>query len=341
MSEPRRSRRAKVQVASYSKEQVFSDEDLFEDSSEEQPTPSQNRTPKRAPSTKRGRPKGSSSRKSTGTREPSMAVDEEIDGSIYRANEPIYTEKGYDPNLAPIPERFPFLPEYEPDGSPRIDLIVGRRPLDEKEADDGNTGNDDGSDNDNQDPTEDEDEDDSDDGGDRKKRGRGKRGANKKSSPKKKKNDSSTLVEYEYLVKYKGRSYLHLEWKTGADLESMNKSAKTLYRRFIKKVAQGLDEDIENPDFDASYAVPQKICTQREQELTLELSDKELLEWEKEREEELAEEDSDDEPGAEGAANGGGEDDDKKKENVDESKDDKADDKREEEKKGKLLILFV
>ena len=99
-------------------------------------------------------------------------------------------------------------------------------------------------------------------------------------------------VEYEYLVKYKGRSYLHLDWKTGADLESMNKSAKTLYRRYLKKLANDPDEDLEDPNFDPSFAEPQKIVDAKEQEITLELTDKELVEWEKERQKALAEEEA-------------------------------------------------
>ena len=40
----------------------------------------------------------------------------------------IYTEKNYDHDL-PIRERYLFLPEFEEDGSPKIDKIIGRRPL--------------------------------------------------------------------------------------------------------------------------------------------------------------------------------------------------------------------
>jgi hypothetical protein len=69
----------------------------------------------------------------------------------------------------------------------------------------------------------------------------------------------------------------------------MNKSAKTIYRRYLKKIAQGLDDELESPEFDPSYIVPQKIVAEREQEMTLELTDKELLKWEKQREKELAE----------------------------------------------------
>ena len=283
----RRSRRAKTKV-NYAKEQEFSDlEDVFQDSPDEE---------ERAP--KRGRPRG---RKSTGGDGVIMSNTGEMDeNGIYLPPKKIYTEKGYDPGLLPIRERFPFLPEYELDGSPRIDLIVGRRPKDEKESNDKGSDDDDDDDdegkNDVNDSNDSDEDDDSYSGG-RKRRGRKKRGSKKKASPQKtkiKKNEGSGLVEYEYLVKYKNRSYLHLEWKTGADLESMNKSAKSLYRRYLRKVEAGTDEDLEDPNFDPSFAEPQKIVAQAEQEITLELNDKELIEWEKEREKELAEEGDED-----------------------------------------------
>jgi hypothetical protein len=179
------------------------------------------------------------------------------------------------------------MPEYELDGSPRIELIVGRRPVDDKNAEAS----------DEEMPSEESQ--DSDDGGKRK--SRKKQDKTKQMSPKKRKEspekDTDNLhknehVEYEYLVKYKGRSYLHLDWKTGADLESMNKSAKTLYRRFLKKLAAGVEEDLEDPDFDPSFAIPQKIVDVCEQEITLELTDKELVDWEKEQKQALAEEEA-------------------------------------------------
>jgi len=302
--EPRRSRRSKKTV-DYSKEQDFSDEDVFEDSPAEDPTPA-----------KRGRPR--SSRKSTGSRRRAAAQEPEDDGvddeDVFRSNKPIYTEKGYDPNLPPIRERFPFLPEVELDGSPKIDLIVGRRPVDEK-GDETK-----GSDEENQDPAEEEQEDSDDGGGGRRSRRRGSTDNRKKKGQESPKKEKSGVVEYEYLIKYKNRSYLHLEWKTGADLESMNKSAKTIYRRYLKKIAQGTDDDLENPEFDPSYVVPQKIVAEKEQEFTLELTDKELLKWEKQREKELAEE-SDEE-----------DDDDKEKSDKDEGK---TDNEKEEESKDK------
>jgi hypothetical protein len=265
-----RVRRATIKAINYAKEQDFSDaEDIFEEEPEE------------PVAKRRGRP-----RKSTGT----VDHHELEDADDFRPFKPAYTEKGYDPTLLPLRERFQFMPEYEPDGSPRIELIVGRRPVDDKNA----------AASDEEEASSADESQDSEEGGRRKSRKKKKttknipKKSNKKESPKK---DVDNLhwnehVEYEYLVKYKGRSYLHLDWKTGADLESMNKSAKTLYRRFLKKLAAGVEEDLEDPEFDPSFAVPQKIVDEDEQEITLDLTDKELVDWEKERKKALEEEES-------------------------------------------------
>ncbi len=287
----RRSRRARTKVIDYAKEQEFSDEDLFEDVVKETPAAPNTATKKKK--TKGGRK--SKGRKSTSKKQQQQDdfaenPFEDEDEYEYVASKPVYTEKGYDPALPPIRERFPFLPEYELDGSPRIDLIVGRRPVDEKDdnkkksrKDDDTGDEDDGFD------TGDNNDDEEDFGG-RKRRGRG---GNKKRGNGAKKSSANDInvVEYEYLVKYKNLSYLHLEWKSGADLESMNKSAKTMYRRYLKKIAQGQDEELENPEFDPSFVVVQKVLAEEEQELELEVEGEELLKWEKQREKELAEED--------------------------------------------------
>jgi hypothetical protein len=301
----RPSRRAKNKV-NYAKEQEFSDEDLFEDEEENE------REIQRTPAPRRGRPKGSSSKKHQAQQDDDGHLShypDEMGGGdgadVYRPPKPVYTEKGYDPSLPPIRERFSFLPEYEMDGSPRIDLIVGRRPVDEQEAKDDADGDDDEDAEDKENSQDDDDDDDDDDMEVEKperqgrRRNESKRGRKSATSPDEKNEPSgeSDVVEYEYLVKYKNRSYLHLEWKTGADLESMNKSAKTIYRRYLKKLVHGHDEELEDPNFDPSFAEPQMVLAEEEQEMELELSDKELLEWEKEKEKELAEEDSSEEEG--------------------------------------------
>ena len=299
-----RARRAAAKAVDYAKEQAFSDDDIFEDD-DEKPV---------ATTKRRGRP-----RKSLDL----MTAADMDDMDDDYPSKPAFTEKGYDPTLPPIRERFPFMPEYELDGSPRIELIVGRRPVDDKNAETSDEDND----------ASNEESEDSEEDGARKKRSRKKpakkvKKAQKKASPSKTKDlHQNEHVEYEYLVKYKGRSYLHLEWKTGADLESMNKSAKTLYRRYLKKVAAGLDEDIEDPNFDPSFAEPQKIVDEDEQEIMLELTDKELVEWEKERQKALAEEEAEAE--ADGLAIEGVEGDEEEEETSpakEESKDEKDED---------------
>lgn len=255
-----RARRSTARRVNYAKEQEFSDDDIFEDSADEE-------------TEKISRVRTKSSRKS-------KTADSDDEPQVYQ-NRVYYTEKGHDPSIPPIRERFPFLPEYEEDGSPKIDLIIGRRPVDEKE--DHNTEKEEG-----------EAFDDEDSPRKTRKQLQQQRNKNNNGSPNKTEN-AGGQVEYEYLVKYKGRSYLHLEWKTGADLESMNKSAKGIYRRWLKKLAQGTEEDLENPEFDPSYVIPEKIIDEKEQEMTVELTDKELLQLEKEREKELSEGDSDDE----------------------------------------------
>jgi hypothetical protein len=79
----------------------------------------------------------------------------------------------------------------------------------------------------------------------------------------------------------------------------MNKSAKGIYRRFLKKLEAGIGdmEELESPEVDPSYVVPEKIIDEADQEITVELSDKELLKWEKEREKDIeaSKKDNDDE----------------------------------------------
>ena len=316
-----RARRRTTKAVNYAKEQDFSgDEDVFEDEEEdEKPPPTINK--------RRGRP-----RKSTDNSNNNNSTVRMVEQEDEEIAKPVFTEKGYDPTLPPLRDRFPFMPEYEADGSPRIELIVGRRPVQDKKAmlllQQ-------------QQQQEDEEGDEhtttTDAAG---KRAVAARRRTQKESPpppvKKKKGGKDVVVpggedvEYEYLMKYKGKSYLHLTWKTGHDLESMNKSAKTLYRRFLKKLTTGTEEGLEDPEFDTSYAVPQKIVDEAEQEVTVELTDKELIEWEKEREKEIVEDDDD-------------EDDEVKVEGIDDDKPKDEAEKKEtdpKEEKGTLLSCF-
>jgi hypothetical protein len=115
--QPAGARRRTTKAVNYAKEQDFSgDEDVFEDEAEEE---------EKAPIAKRrGRP-----RKSTSAATGDVRMEQADDDDRGFIDKPIYTEKGYDPSLPPLRDRFPFLPEYEADGSPRIELIIGRRPV--------------------------------------------------------------------------------------------------------------------------------------------------------------------------------------------------------------------
>ena len=94
----------------------------------------------------------------------------------------------------------------------------------------------------------------------------------------------------------------------GADLESMNAKSKGMYRRFLKKLDQESDEDLEDPTIDPSFTEPGRILAEEDHEIMVELTGKELAKWEKEQREqmeELEESDSEEEvenPAGDGAA---------------------------------------
>ena len=272
-----RSRRARKQV-DYNFDQAFdSGDDVFEDD----PPPTRTNP---SSTKKKSYSKSSTTRKSN----PDFDFNSGSGGggygvSTYQApSRPAYVERGYDlSNFLPLRDRFTFEPEYEEDGTQTIELIVGRRPIDD--AKDRGTGENDDDDvrGAGKDNVDEDDEEVQAPKRRRKKRNGRSTDANGEDAPK------SSEMDYEYLVKYKGRSYLHLEWHTAADLESMNTKAKTLYRRFLKKLETGDggqgEEDLEDPTFDPSYTEPGRILAEEEHEITVELSDKELLKWEKEQ----------------------------------------------------------
>ncbi|KAL7553315.1 hypothetical protein ACHAWF_016591 [Thalassiosira exigua] len=278
-----RSRRSRKKV-DYSIEQQFSDDDdIFEDGPKEEPVAKQKKT--------RGRKSGGAAQ--------GGVLD---GGTSFERSKPVYTERGYDATQLPLRERFTFEPEYDDDGTPTIEMIVGRRPIDdtkdraaaasESKKDEDGSASEDGS----EDEGKDEDEHEGDDETPRQTRGSGRskkrRSSTSKSGAEDADGDASgklSEMDYEYLIKYKGRSYLHLEWKTAADLESMNSRAKTMYRRFLKKLEAGTEDDLDDPTIDSAYTEPGRILAEEEHEIIVELSGKELIKWEKEQKREMEE----------------------------------------------------
>jgi len=200
-----------------------------------------------------------------------------------------YVEKGYDATLLHLRARFTFMPELEADGSTKVEQIVGRRLVE----DGGNgvrAGKSNGTATARGSVSGDEDDDDNDDSDNEiaspttQNRKRKRKPPPSPSSPTTPPPPPKHHGEYEYLIKYKGQSYLHLHWKPAAELESMNRSAKTLYRRFLRKLQSGQGEDdLEDPDVDVSFITPQKIVDVDHHEVFVELTDKELVQFEKER----------------------------------------------------------
>lgn len=272
-----RMRRSRKKV-DYSLEQQFSDaEDIFDDEDDKTPASSKRK---------------SKSRKSSGVVTAGIVAES---GTSFERTKPVYTERGYDSSLPPIRERFAFEPEYEEDGTPKIEVIVGRRLIDDTTKDRQNYEEEDNEKE--SDDDDEEDEEDTTDGGGRTSRSKVK--LTKKTSiaedDEETNNANQTEMDYEYLLKYKGRSYLHLEWKSAADLESMGKAAKVIYRRFLKKLEIGAEEDLEDPTFDPAFAEPGRILAEEDHEIMVEMTNKELAKWQKEQAAELGETEESDE----------------------------------------------
>ncbi len=289
-----RLRRARKAV-DYSIEQQFSDDDIFEDDPPVATSSASRR--KSRPSVKKssfsyqqGGGGGSSSGYYDGGGMTSTS-------SNFERSKPVYTERGYDNTQLPLRQRFTFEPEYEDDGTPSIELIVGRRPIDDtKDRTTAAATKSAAGENDNEDEhgsdKEEGDEEEAPVTSSRRKIRKKKQLAfastvASDNAPEEEAAGGLSEMDYEYLIKYKGRSYLHLEWKTAADLESMNTKAKTIYRRFLKKLELGTEEDLEDPTIDPSFTEPGRILAEEEHEIMVELSDKELLKWEKEQRREL------------------------------------------------------
>ena len=91
-------------------------------------------------------------------------------------------------------------------------------------------------------------------------------------------------IDYEYFVKYKGVSYLHCGWYSDASLISLNKGAKGQLSRFLKKLAGPENENgkLEDPEVDIGWITPEKILDVKEEETMVDMSEEEIVEWEKE-----------------------------------------------------------
>ncbi len=51
---------------------------------------------------------------------------------------------------------------------------------------------------------------------------------------------SDAKFDYEYLVKYKSMSYLHVKWLSGNDIDAMNSVSQKLLVRYLNRLDRGL-----------------------------------------------------------------------------------------------------
>lgn len=59
--------------------------------------------------------------------------------------------------------------------------------------------------------------------------------------------------EYDYLIKYKNSSYLHVQWLSAADIDLMNKRSRQALDRYLVKLDRGDPNVSEDAEVDPRY----------------------------------------------------------------------------------------
>eukprot|EP00600_Ochromonadales_sp_CCMP1393_P011503 CAMPEP_0175016770 /NCGR_PEP_ID=MMETSP0005-20121125/12007_1 /TAXON_ID=420556 /ORGANISM="Ochromonas sp., Strain CCMP1393" /LENGTH=242 /DNA_ID=CAMNT_0016274071 /DNA_START=33 /DNA_END=759 /DNA_ORIENTATION=+ len=70
--------------------------------------------------------------------------------------------------------------------------------------------------------------------------------------------------EYEYLIKYKNLSYLHVQWLNGSEIEAMNKKSKNALNRYLVRVDRG---EAEEEEIEPSFTEVERVLDYREEEV--------------------------------------------------------------------------
>ncbi|WKX89625.1 hypothetical protein Q1695_008907 [Nippostrongylus brasiliensis] len=70
--------------------------------------------------------------------------------------------------------------------------------------------------------------------------------------------DGADEAEHQYLIKWKGKAYIHCEWKTLKELEEVDKRAPAKVKRFRQKKSH-LNNDADEEDFNSDYTVVDRI----------------------------------------------------------------------------------
>jgi hypothetical protein len=59
--------------------------------------------------------------------------------------------------------------------------------------------------------------------------------------------------DYEYLIKYKNLSYLHVQWLSAIDIEAMNNKSKSVLHRYLAKLDKGDTKISEDAEIDPRF----------------------------------------------------------------------------------------
>ena len=76
-----------------------------------------------------------------------------------------------------------------------------------------------------------------------------------------------TKYDYEYLVKYKTLSYLHVQWLTAHEIDTMSQRSKQALTRYLKNVDMAVQNIQEDGEVDPSFVEVEKSLAVREEEV--------------------------------------------------------------------------
>lgn len=76
-----------------------------------------------------------------------------------------------------------------------------------------------------------------------------------------------TKYDHEYLVKYKTLSYLHVQWCTAHEIDTMSQRSKMALNRYLKAIDTGGQNIQEDGEVDPSYVEVEKILDVREEDV--------------------------------------------------------------------------
>ncbi|GMH68487.1 hypothetical protein TrRE_jg12733, partial [Triparma retinervis] len=177
-----------------------------------------------------------------------------------------FVEKGY-MYEASIRDLYTFEPVYEPDGSPSIERIVGRRPVRDdirgimEEGGEGEVG---------------------------KNKRREQMMIARKAAMEMVRGErngvagASAVIEYEYLIKFKNQSYLHAKWMKVGDISSAGKQAKTMINRWHKKLVGGKEDpdQLEDPTIELGWVEAERVIGKKIRDEWIEMTEAEMKEYE-------------------------------------------------------------